>query len=358
MRNYKKYLAAALAATMVVGSSVVAHAADYVSSSDVTITDSNAADGTIGGNGQMAGSVNEDVFSVVVPGCMTGAEAFNGFDFVLDPEMLISKTDAVKYISDSNAGVTGFDENKTLYFLHKRSGTIGDTSDFVKVTNKSSIDVDISLKPAITGITAIKLSDTATFADDSTSMYMAVTDGSTPTAIKADGTTEVKKTIAGNINAYKTVVNASGDYDFALKEDVDPADFDTYEFALTGACNDKADWSSIAENPNVQITWSIKPSPDPVAPSITSKTYTYVPGTDVAITVALGEGSKAATGIESVSFVNGNDRTVVLTADTDYTFAGTTLTIKDAKLATVTGTKFTITFNDTAKTAVEVTISK
>lgn len=360
MRNYKKYLAAAMAATMVVGSSVVANAAvsssDYVSSSDVTLTDSNASSGTIGGSGSMAGHVEKDVFNVVVPACMTGADAgFNGFDFVLDPEMLISKTDAAKYISDSNAGVTGFEEDKTLYFLHKTSGTIGDTSDFVKVTNKSSMDVDIKLIPKITGLTAITLSDTATFTDDSTSMYMAVTDGTTSTAIKADGSNPVTDTIEGKLDAYDMIVNASGKYEFTLKDDVDPASFDTFEFALTGACNADADWANVSENPNVQITWDIKPTPKDAAPSIANTTIPYAHA-DVQIPVNLGVGSKKAAGIASVSFITPTGTTNVVKTE-NYSFTNNVLTLKNDILSSLTADRtFKVTFDDTANTAIDVTV--
>lgn len=359
MRNYKKYLAAAMAATMVVGSSVVANAAavsssDYVSSSDVTLTDSNAASGTIGGSGSMAGHVEEDVFNVVVPACMTGADAgFNGFDFVLDPEMLISKTDAVKYISDSNAGVTGFEEDKTLYFLHKVSGTIGDTSDFVKVTNKSSMDVDIKLIPKITHLTAITLSDTATFTGDSTSMYMAVTDGATSTAIKADGSNLVTDTIQGNKDAYDTVLTASGDYEFALKADADPDSFHTFEFALTGACNANGDWANVTDQPEVEITWDIKPTPTDAAPSIAAGPYVLTDGQNVEIAINLGVGDSAATDVASVTFEK--DGTKELTKGTEYTFANGKLTlIAGARI--VKGRTYTVTMNDDEPTTFDITL--
>lgn len=368
MRNYKKYLVAVLAMTMVAGSSVMAAAPgkDYVSSNNVTISDSNAANGSIGGNGSVEGTASKDVFTVEVPTCMTENNTdFDGFAFVLDPEKLITATEASRYTTGSNAVAEKFVKDKTLYFINKTSKTIDDTSDYIKVTNKSSIDVDIKLDAEVTGATDIPMSAKKDFSEDTTtSMYLALKDDGGEYPIVKDtsnnkNTVSVTNTISAAPEEAYSVVETNGKYEYTLKEG--DWSFDTYEFALTGASNNNADWSGLdasANNPNVVITWDITPSPDPVVPSIATKEYTYA-DTDIAITVDLGAGAQLAKGIKSITF-NANGTTKTLVAGTDYTFAGTTLTLKDSKLSgmTVSNPVFTITFDNAASTKVEVKVLK
>lgn len=358
MRNYRKYLAAALAATMVVGSSVVAQAADYVSSSDVTLTDKDTATGTIGGTGSLEGNITEDVFRVVVPQCMTDGTNFNGFNFVLDPQKLITKTEAAKYTTGSNAA-TGFDADKTLYFVNKVSGRLTDTSDFVKVTNKSSIPVNISLEAAMSGLGTIELSDTAEFADDHTSMYMALTDGTTPTAIKADGSTKIQKTVKeAATGAYETRVNPeTNDYEYMLVNESANL-FSTFEFALTGASNEKGDWSAVTANPAVQITWTIVPTPS-AAPSIATTTYEIPATGGIEVAVNLGAKELAATDIKSITWTTQGGDKRTLTTD-DYSFTDSVLKFKGPHLATIAtdSRKYTVTFNDKNETTVDITLNK
>ncbi len=112
MRNYKKYLAATLAAAMVLGNSAIAFAASPStpsSPSDVVLTgtpsEGQTLTGTITGNAGMEGNVTTDVFSVVVPAFAVDPgdipvdvanprddlESGRGvFDFILDPQKLIT----------------------------------------------------------------------------------------------------------------------------------------------------------------------------------------------------------------------------------------------------------------------------
>lgn len=90
------------------------------------------------------------------------------------------------------------------------------------------------------------------------------------------------------------------------------------------------------------------------APSIAKTAYTSAASQDVEIEVNLGESPKAATGIDSVTYVGGSG--AVKTVDAaSYTLTGNKLTLKGA-INTVTRT-YTITFNDTDKTAVDVKVT-
>ncbi len=90
------------------------------------------------------------------------------------------------------------------------------------------------------------------------------------------------------------------------------------------------------------------------APSIPTKSYTSAAGKDVVISVDLGEAPKDATGIESVSYIGGSGAVKTVEA-ANYEFNAGKLTLKGA-INTATRT-YTITFNDTAKTAVDVKVT-
>lgn len=90
------------------------------------------------------------------------------------------------------------------------------------------------------------------------------------------------------------------------------------------------------------------------APSIPTTSYTSAAGKDVVINVDLGEAPKAATGIESVSYVGGSGAVKTLEA-ANYEYNAGKLTLKGA-INTATRT-YTVTFNDADKTAVDVKVT-
>lgn len=368
MKNYKKVLAAALAMTMVAGSSVMAAAPSdksYVSANDFEATTSSDAQGTVNGTGGMEGQVSEDVFCVVVPASVQGGNAatFDGFDFVMDPQKLITQTEAEKYVSGSSAAADSFVADKTLYFVNRTDRKLDDTSDYVLVTNKSSMDVDITLEAEMKNYTGITLSETKDFADDSISMYMAVIGNGKETAIKETDGAEVKGTIKrAATDAYKIVYDAAGGYSYKLVSE-DPADFATYEFALTGACNADADWMGVDPTiaPEVELTWKVEPGTSTgTAPSIATTTYKVVENVATLIPLEFGSGSAAATGIESITYKNSSNVDTVL-AEENYTITDANeLRIKpsytNALVQQGLTRSFTVTFDDTAKTKVVITL--
>lgn len=367
MKNLKKILAATLAMTMVAGSSVMAAATppkSYVSDTDYIATSSSDAKGTVKGTGGMEGQVSEDVFCVVVPTKVQGsASSFDGFDFVMDPQKLITQTEAAKYVTGSNIKADGFVADKTLYFVNRTDRLLDDTSDYVRVTNKSSMDVDITLAAQMKNHTGIKLSDTKTFADDSVSMYMAVIGNGTETAIKETDGAEVKGTIAkAATDAYDTTYTDGVGYKYELVS-TDPDDFATYEFALTGACNNEADWLGVnpAVAPEVELTWKVEPA-KAAAPSIATTSYIMAENTEVLVPLDFGSGDLAATGITSVTYKNSSNQDSALTSDNYTVTDNNELRIRPSYLTSLiqggtTSRAFTVTFNDTAATKVTVTFT-
>ena len=269
--NYKKLLAASLAATMVLGNAVVAFAENQ--------------EGGSTGEGETQYVEENDVFDVVFP---TTADNATTFNYWLDPDGLIKTTSGDRYTGKA------FDDDKTVYFLRstKVDGTIGgtagtancdytDKSDEIKVVNKSTQAVDLKVTAKVTPVDGIKMATNNTFpasgegasgTSTDTELYLALlgTDGTTPTekAITAEGV-ELTANIAEDPDAYTVKwVAATGDepghYKRELTDEAKAADYDGfqyYSFQLTGKCNtgDDVDWSGLKENaPKVDLVWSVE----------------------------------------------------------------------------------------------------
>lgn len=312
--NYKKILAVGLAATMVMGSSVVAF----------------ADEGTASGEGKLEGTVNTEVFSVVLP---TQTEGDASLAFILDPEGLISKTNQAAY-SGKTFG-TG-----TLFFANTGGTTdYSNTSDKLTVTNKSSVKADVSVSATITGNDGITLSSDKTFADDtSASMYLAIVDAANADGVAIDDKgAKVSATLdEAPVGAYEYTY-ADGAYKYALKADTSSIDFKKYEFQLTGAANADGDWSALEDAaPEVELTWTVVAHSD-----------AYVSSTELSV----GNESVTLNAPESVTIssvvLNKTDGSkVTLTSGNTYTLSGTTLGIKSAIVSAYSGATITITYSD------------
>lgn len=113
----------------------------------------------------------------------------------------------------------------------------------------------------------------------------------------------------------------------------------------------------------VTLTYTApEPEPDDTAPSIEETEYTFTTGQPVEVTVDLGSGELAATGIDSILYLNSSGQEKTLDA-ANFTFAGTTLTFKAAYIdsiitANVTERDYTIVFDDAESTEVVITLTK
>lgn len=375
MLNYKKYLAAALAATMVVGSSTIAFAATSpsnfeMSGSDIKTEDRDKdhATGTIDGTGKVEGYVEQEVFKVEVPTIPTGSTLFN---FILDPQGLIEATQGAAYNTAAGSNVT-FTTNTTMYFKNDIDKTGGNDysnqSDYVELKNKGTVDVDASVTATVTNLDKIEMATSDTFDadDDSTSIYLAlVDDGTAEEALTADaaGVTLDGGTIAKSTtpNYYK-VDYVDGKYTYELDPTI-TANFNSFKFALTGASNPNGDWSKLTTvQPKVKVVWSVVTHINPVAPTApTGATFAIpaeVPADGVLIPMSMGAGSAAATTI-TVTYTNSAGEAATL-AEERYEVLPTGLRIRASYLRDSyanfagNGREFTVTlgFEDTTKTPV------
>lgn len=248
MRNYKKILAAGLAVSMVMGSSVVAF----------------AAEGSGSGSGSLDVVEKSDVFDVVLP-----TDSGTTFDYILDPTGVIKATEAEKY------GGATFADGATVFFANAATtegdpATYSATSDAIKAVNKSTMDVDITVKASVAEVSGITMASSGTFDADDTSagLYLALKDSDTnnsDTAVTADGV-ELTSTIAALDGAYETKY-VDGKYVKQLKADA--TGFEEYSFQLTGACNPKGEWAGLTEEPPVvSVVWSIE-DPTVTGPQMT-----------------------------------------------------------------------------------------
>ena len=375
MRNYKKYLAATLAAVMTLGTSVTAMAATTLATPSVSatpsdVTDKDSAGGILGGNGSVAGIVDKNVFHIVVP---TIENDTTYYDFILDPQGLINKTGGVSL----NGATYDNTSVRTLYFRNIPNGDdlAGSTYDYsnvsqgFQVTNKSTMDVDVTFTAEVKNLTeGITLAAKDDFTDDQnaattdTSIYLGIIKDTDNAVAVADGGTPVSALLTkAPTTAYKEDWTEGGGFVYAL----DPAasvTFSSTVFKLTGASNPDGDWVTFKDKtvaPKLEVTWKVTEhfAPSPV-PTIRVTEYTKPASGDLRMTVDLGQATEAATGITSVTFVNASGATKSLIADKDYTFADNTLTFKESFIAVMPAnvSDYTVTFNDTAATKVVVKI--
>jgi len=272
MKNYKKILAAGLAVSMVMGSSVAVF----------------AAEGSGTGSGSLDVVEKSDVFKVELP-----TDAGTKFNYILDPTGVINETDAEKY-----NGAT-FASGDTVYFANvtetevdgtkKETVSYSKTSDAITAVNKSTMAVTIDVTAKVAAVEGITMASSTTFtpaaggnatgdatgdaAKATPQLYLAITDsddGNDDTAIDTTGVS-VSSEIAALDDAYEVKV-VDGKYVKQLKADV--TGFEEYSFQLTGACNADGDWAALKNTPpTIDVTWSIEnttgAAEDPTGPQAT-----------------------------------------------------------------------------------------
>lgn len=249
-KKYRKVLAAILAATMVLGSGIVA----------------NAEEKQAKGTGSLDAPETKEVFSVVLP--TSGSEQFN---YILDPTGVIAETNFAKYGGTASAS---FVPGKTMYFKNKLASgsniaTYSDVSDPITAYNKSNFDVEINVKATIATPSGIVLSNTpvATASTATPSMYIAVkASGSAPQAITAGRGVVATSSIASASDCY-VATYSDAKYSYVLDattSQLKPTDatfgdyFESYSFMLTGDCNKAGEWIGLTETPpTVSLVWTI-----------------------------------------------------------------------------------------------------
>ena len=241
MRNYKKILAAGLAVSMVMGSSVAVLAED--------------ANGELSGSGNLEQLEATDIFNVKLP---TIDESTTTFNYILDPNGLIKE-------SGTDGRYTGktFEEGATLFFQNINNKTdskdYSKTSDKLTAINESTQDVEISVKATVASVSGVKMDADGTFGTDGGNLYLALTDGTDTEAITENGA-ELTATIAKTDGVYKVKWDAAKElYVKELDSTKTDADFQKYEFQLTGACKSDTVWDTMKDTPPVvDVVWSVK----------------------------------------------------------------------------------------------------
>lgn len=248
MKHYKQLIAGAMAGVMVLGSSIVAF----------------AADGGTTGQGNLDIAEQTDIFNVVLP---VEPEDGSQFDYIVDPTGVIKVTEAEKYDGAK------FEDDKTLYFKNTKPEDYDDqsgsnpfvdyksTSDTLKVTNKSTMEVDITVNVSVAAVEGITLTNkTAVTEGTDAKLYLGFKDNKSKTdyvALTAEGLEATGK-IAGAEDQYTVKYDSdSKKYTKALKDDADETAFKTYEFSLEGACSAKG-WTSDMTPPAISAVWSIE----------------------------------------------------------------------------------------------------
>ncbi len=240
-RDFRKVIVLALSSVMAIGSSI-------------SISAEEPGQTNISGAGQMEGLIKPDVYQVVLPTDVDGI-----FDFVLDPQKLIEETNAAAY------GGKTFEKGATVFF-HRSDGQTAEeyssSSDHVTIINRSTVpvdvEVDISISPDSLG--SITMTEDRGFINDTnTSLYMALTDGERTVPVKMEGSSIHTTIPAAPEAAFEYSYDQErGEYSYGLKEDLNGISIPEYSFQLTGAVNEKGDWSTVGDVALlVNVTWNV-----------------------------------------------------------------------------------------------------
>ena len=200
--------------------------------------------------------VGEDVISIVLP--IVGQGENSVFDFILDPQELIYRTNAARY------GGGTVEEGATLLFRNSEGEyDFSRYSDWMTITNQSTVSVLVTITAQITDLGEVKITEDADFTENSEpSVYLAIVDDKgNIQSISAAGETVIKlkmDAVPGNVYVYK-LNEETQTYQYGLSKDPNEIDFDTYSFGLMGACNPNADWQDISAHPTITVTWRVEP---------------------------------------------------------------------------------------------------
>lgn len=284
MKKFKEMTAVALTAAMVLGSSITAFADASVSGGDPVSGGDAVKQGTVTGSGTIEGTVDKDVWNVVLP---TTVDPDPTYNFILDPEGLIKATNNAHY-----SGKT-FEDDATMFFNNSDADKTKDyssTSDAKQIVNKSSYAVDVTVEASVTAGAGISINPDKTFASDTDpSFYLALKDSrNQEQAVAADGTASMTSVMAAPTDgSYEIVFDGStSTYKYQLKADVQDSAFDKYSFRLTGASNKNATWTGLeSETSSVDVVYSVDKHVG--ATNQACKLQTVVSGTGTDITSAI-----------------------------------------------------------------------
>ena len=195
-----------------------------------------------------------DIINVVFP--IIGDNS--PFDYIVDPLGLIYATDAAKYgygKVQADAGV--------LFKNSEGEYDFSNTSDYIKIVNRSNIPVKVVLTATLQGSTNARIVDSIEMLEEaSPSLYLALTDQN---GIVSAFTESGKSVVTATLNpapdeTYSFMYDeASGEYQYEVAKEIDESAFDSFSFAVTADCNTQANWSDVTELPTISLSWTADP---------------------------------------------------------------------------------------------------
>lgn len=246
MKNYMRQIAGAMAAILVLSSSVVALAEEK-------------REGSTTGKGDLDIVEDSDIFDVVMP---VVSEEKSVFNYIIDPTGVIEDTDAAKYGPDAD-----FETGQTLFFYVSGGNSSGKNyaheSEKLTVENKGSVDVAVSVTAKVNAVSGITMVDSA---DDVSSgnakLYLGFVDDENVTTAKGIKTEVTATATVSGADAddfdikYVTDGNGGGHYEKELSSSA--STFDSYSFWLEGACSADG-WGDLANVtlPDVSVVWTV-----------------------------------------------------------------------------------------------------
>lgn len=200
--------------------------------------------------------MGEDVVSISLP--VISESETSVFDFIMDPQELLYTTDAARY------GGGRVEEGATLLF-HNQEGEydFSKHSDWLTVTNRSTVPVQVTVTAQLTDLGDIKLAESDDFGESTEpEVYFAIEDDEgNILPLSADGQAAIHLEMsAAPENTYVFRLDEENHtYQYGMSMDPDKVDFDTYSFGLVGACNSNAEWQDISVHPTITVTWCVEP---------------------------------------------------------------------------------------------------
>lgn len=319
----RRVMAGTLAATLVLGSSMMVFAEDQT--------------GSATGTGTSAGHVDKEVLTVTLP---LDASVANVFDYRIDPERVITMANGA--LTDGTTTVT---PNADGVYFQNASG-YSSSSDAVSFEGKNSVAVDVSVAAEVTAGTEGKditlvADDAALTAATTPALLMKLTVGTDTKAITSEGAT-AKAKLDGVPDNFEVKVE-SGAYKYVAKTNA--SGWKTTTVQLSGKTNNM-DVPADMTAPKIKLTWTVSKHVDSYlsATTMTASSNSVTLSLPENVTLSKVELTKTD-GTGATLLTNGNQ----------YTLNETTLTVPARNVTSWAGagfTKLSLTFSDNKSEAI------
>lgn len=155
------------------------------------------------------------------------------FNFILDPQRLITETDGAKY------GSSTFEAGATLFFENSDSNyDFSSQSDMLTIMNKGAVPVEVTVTAWLDQIDNLCIAKNDFFEDEAASIFLALVDSS----------------------GYIQSLDESGRVSITEElHAVKGNTYDEYSFGLVGACNPNGNWMDLNVHPKITVIWQVTP---------------------------------------------------------------------------------------------------